>query len=234
MIYLQAGFAPMATADWTRIGALAQTITAGIAALALLGVLAQLAQNRRHERARLAHRYLERYGHPDEIKLVAEFVTFIKADGATRGAALAKWEAMSIEEKLKILHGLNFWEELAGMYKRKLIDRKIVREYFGAPALAYWRTSEWFIQDQREKGSGRLMQQFEEMCDHIQGSQRAAAQKRTFPYLRSWRGAGRAERLARSREEAASVYAWQRRLASADPAEQQRMLAELRIEARWA
>ncbi len=231
MMHVQLALEPVAATDWTRIGALAQAVTAGVAALALLGAIAQLAQNRRHERTRLAHRYLERYGDPDEIWLVAEFVDFVKGDGTTRGAALARWEAMSVEEKLEILHGLNFWEELAGMYKRRLIDRRVVREYFGEPALAYWRMSEWFIQDQRRRSSEkRLMQQFEEMCDHIVGSQRAAAQRRTFPRLHSWRGAGKAERLTRSRQELDTAYDWQRRLLEAAPAEQQRMLAELRAE----
>jgi hypothetical protein len=229
MIAPRADLALMAATDWTRIGSLAESVTAGIAVLALFGVIAQLAQNRRHERARLAHRYLERYGHPDEIQLVAELVRFIKVDAAARGATLAHWEAMSLEAKLEILHGLNFWEELAGMYKRKLVDRKIVREYFGVPALTYWKWSEWFIDDQRKKGAGNgLMQQFEEMCDHIRGGRRAATEKRTFPYLRSWRGSGRAEQLAQSRQDIAAAYAWQQQLVNADPLERERMLDELR------
>lgn len=220
----------MATVNWTEVSALALLTTAGVALLALLGAVAQLIQNRRHERTRLAHRYLERYSRPDEIPLVAKFFEFVKIEPAARGAKLAEWEAgMSVEQRLVILHGLNFWEELAGMYLRGLIDRKVVRQYFGDSALTYWDWSEWFIDHERRQSPGiEMMNQFEAMCDHIQGGHTAAARKRTFPYGRRWRGARRADRLVRQYEAVADVYSWQHRLALAGPHEQELMLAELR------
>lgn len=220
----------MATVNWTEVSALALGITAGVAVLALLGAIAQLIQNHRHERARLAHRYLERYGSTDEIPLVAKFFEFVKIEPAARGPKLAEWEQkMSVEQRLEILHGLNFWEELAGMYLRGLINRKIVRQYFGDSALTYWGWSEWFIDHERHQSPGiEMMNQFEAMCDHIQGGRIAAARKMTFPYSRRWRGAGKADRFERQQRAVTDVYDWQRRLAIAAPHEQAQMLAELR------
>jgi hypothetical protein len=219
----------MATVNWTEVSALALAATAGVAVLALLGAVAQLIQNHRHERTRLAHRYLERYGSPDEIPLVAKFFEFVKVEPAARGMRLAEWEkTMSVKQRLEILHGLNFWEELAGMYLRGLIDRKVVRQYFGDSALTYWDWSEWFIDHQRRLSPGiELMNQFEAMCDHIQGGRTAATRRMTFPYSRRWRGARRADRLVQQYRGVAGLYDWQRRLAIAAPPEQERMLAEL-------
>ena len=218
----------MVATNWTHVGALAQLATAGVALFALLGAIAQLAQNRRSERARLAHRYLERYGHPDEIPLVAKLHEFVKAEPQDHDARLDTWKAMPVEERLLIIHGLNFWEELGGMYLRKLVDRRIVRDYFGGPALVYWGLSEWFTSYERLKpGNRELMSQFEGMCDHIRGGQAAATRKLTLPYHRRWRGFGRSEQLVRHQRESAAIRDWQRRLVMADPSQQQQMLVEL-------
>lgn len=159
----------VAAADWTEIAAIAQAASAAIAVFALLAVSFQLLQNRRQVRATRAYQYLERYSAPSEIVLNARFHEFIKVEPSAHDRERLRWESMSAEERsqviklmhdrrsahweslstakhFEILHALNFWEELAGMYRRRLVDRRIVRDYFASGALAYWDWAQWFIE----------------------------------------------------------------------------------------
>ncbi len=182
------GIAVATTTNWTEVAAIAQAASAVIAVLALLGVLIQLAQNRRHARAARAYQYLERYGAPSEIAINAKLHKFIKIDKSKEVAQCELWERMPTEERFEILHALNFWEELAGMYRRRLVDRAVVRDYFGDSAIAYWNWAEWFISYQREKQpSAELMEELQDMCSRIARGEAAAARRMTFPYARQRR-----------------------------------------------
>lgn len=184
----------VATTDWAQVAAMAEAATAGIAVFALIGAIVQLAQNRRHARVTRAYQYLERWNDPREIPLNAKLLDFIHIEPAEQPKKQKEWEAIGLEKRLEILHGLNFWEELAGMYRRRLVDRGIVRDYFGGPALAYRSWAEWFITDRRDKQHAEgLMDEFEKMCARIlaarirhERGRRAAAVKMTFPYARQW------------------------------------------------
>jgi hypothetical protein len=218
----------LSATDWMEVSAIAQIVTAGVAILAVLGAVVQLSQNRRIVRTTRAHRYLERYGNPREIPLVANLSDFLVADPAKRSASLARWKAMSTQERLEIIHGLNFWEELAGMYMRRLVDRAVVRDYFGSSALAYRARWRWFIDYQRTlQGSVELMKQFEIMCNEIEEGRRSATQRMTFPYMHRWWRTPRTEQVSQTQKELDDLRDWQRDLAVADPAEQARMLRAL-------
>jgi hypothetical protein len=196
----------VAAADWTEIAAIAQAGSAAIAVFALIGVWFQLLQNRRQARATRAYEYLERYSSPSEIGLNAQFHEFIKVEPSKldpqrahwdsmsaeersqalqqrQDAQCAKWENMCSEKRFEILHALNFWEELAGMYRRRLVDRRIVRDYFASGAIAYWDWAQWFIRYQRKKrGSERPMKDLEDLCARIDRGREAEARRMTFPY----------------------------------------------------
>jgi hypothetical protein len=185
----------IAATDWMEVAAIAQVATAGIAVFALVGVIIQLGQNRRHARADRAHQYLERYGDPREISLNAMLYDFIKVEPVEEAGRQELWQRMPSKQRLEIIHGLNFWEELAGMYHRHLVDRRIVRDYFGGSAIAYWQWAQWFITYRRDKQqSDELMKELEDMCSQIERGERARAQRMTFPYARQRRGRTRARR----------------------------------------
>ena len=216
-----------AATDWTEVAAIAQAAGVVVAICALIAVGIQLAQSRRHARATRAYQYLERYGDPSEIKLNAKLNKFIKAEPAEQAGRRARWEHMPVEERFEILHALNFWEELAGMYRRRLVDRRIVRDYFGSAAIAYWQWAQWFIVYQREKqGSDRPMKDLEDMRSQIVRGQRAEARRMTFPHARQrWQRSDHRHQTARAGD---GLHDWLVRLAFANRDEQEAMLAELR------
>ena len=80
---------------------------------------------------------------------------------------------MPYEQKLDTVQGLNFWEELAGMYNRGLVDDEIVVDYFGAAALDVWSRSRWFVCHLRHD-SPNSMAQFEQMCKTVAQRRQAA------------------------------------------------------------
>ncbi|HVA19646.1 MAG TPA: hypothetical protein VMU55_05690 [Solirubrobacteraceae bacterium] len=146
---------------WTsKVGAIAAGVTATVALLALLGTVRQLRQTR-------AHHYLQRYDEPQLLPYIVKTHAVIKDDG-TVSTRIAKWDKMSFAEQLDVLLFLNFWEELASMYNRKLVDRKIVAEWFGDAAIAYWQMAEWLVLHQRkELPEDGIYSEWETMCAHI-------------------------------------------------------------------
>ncbi len=76
---------------------------------------------------------------------------------------------MSFEEKQEVLIVMNFWEELASMYNRELVDRTVIHEYFADVIYDFWKKSEWlrtFIKSHLEEGA-RVYNEFEEMCQDL-------------------------------------------------------------------
>lgn len=228
----------IAATDWHQVSAIAESATAAAAFLALVGAGLQLAQNRRQARATRAHQYLERWGDPHEIALNAKLIDFIEAEPHAQAARRAHWNALSREDRLEILHGLNFWEEMAGMYRRGLLNRKIVRDYFGGPAISYWRWSIWFISYQREKqDSDALMAEFGSLCAEIARGREAAKRKMTFPYARQLHGRSRPPGLPRLKDTKPQkkgagpleeLYRWQERVIHASSHDLEQMLEQVR------
>jgi hypothetical protein len=159
------------------VTAAAAAATAIIAGMAAVGAFKGITQNRVQDRQTRAHRYLERFNSPSELVSRTRLHDFYMSGPpdtpGTQGARrrwerrrIAAWERMSHADKLSTVHGLNFWEELAGMYNRGLVDRPIVADYFGTAALSVWEGTQWFISYMR-KGQPSAWEQLEEMCRSI-------------------------------------------------------------------
>jgi hypothetical protein len=126
----------------------------------------QRAEERAEALTTRAHRYLERYGDPAELPHIVAFHAFMKIEPGREAAQLTRWRRMGLLNRLKILRFLNFWEELAGMYNRGLVDKGVVRDYFAAPALYYWKMSSWFIRYEQDRDPD-AMSQFRLMCEEF-------------------------------------------------------------------
>ena len=159
------------------VAAAAAAATAIIAGLAAVGAFKGVTQNRVQDRQTRAHRYLERFNSPTELASrtrLHDFYMSGPADTPVNQRArrrwerrrIAAWERMSHGDKLSTVHGLNFWEELAGMYNRGLVDRPIVADYFGTAALSVWEGTKWFIDYMREDQPS-AWEQLEEMCRSV-------------------------------------------------------------------
>ena len=155
---------------WTsKVGAVGEALTALIAFLALIGAVYQLRQTHKTTLETRAHQYLQRYDEPQLLPYIAKaHAVFKDGEKGEPSTLIARWEAMSFSEQLDALLFLNFWEELAGMYNRKLVDRTIIDEWFGDAALDYWRMVEWLALYQREQlPENDIYNEWEMMCADI-------------------------------------------------------------------
>ncbi len=166
--------------NWATImGSIAAAVTALIAGVAAAGAFLGLRQNRARDRETRAHRYLERYNSPPEISSRTRVHDFFMSGPRTgrlgrrrwERARIGEWEGMTHAEKLDTVQGLNFWEELAGMYNLGLVDDEIVSEYFGTAALSIWAGTRWFVEYLR-RDQPATMEQFEKMCDAVRERRR--------------------------------------------------------------
>lgn len=153
--------------NWaTQLTAWATFALAVLAILTLAGAIYQLRRNRLSEREARAHHYLARWNAVEEIPYTAKTWGFVAQKKSDQTAKLADWQAMSYKAKLETTHVMNFWEELAGMYNRNLVDCALVRDYFGSGALQFWDTSKWFIMSLRGD-TPRVMVELQLMCADI-------------------------------------------------------------------
>jgi hypothetical protein len=160
--------------NWgTLVGSFAEAATAIIALVAASIAFTGIKQNRAQARQALAHRYLERFNGPVEIASRTMLHDFYSVRPKQQCRQIAKWKRMSYREKLDTVQGLNFWEELGGMYNRGLIDREIVTDYFGAAALGLSESSRWFV-DYLRRGNPKIMEQFHAMCIDIEQRRRTS------------------------------------------------------------
>jgi hypothetical protein len=142
------------------------------------------AQNERHALQTRAHQYLERYNSQHHLEARARLIEFFTIKPEEERSRIARWEDMSYGEKLDTVRGLNFWEELAGMYNRKLVDREIIADYFGSEAVSIWNRVTWFVEYQRRTVNWGAMQQLRNMCKAIQASSVRTSSPRPAPVPR--------------------------------------------------
>ncbi len=159
--------------NWTsKLGAIAEAATALIALFAFLGAVYQLLRTHKTTLETRAHQYLQRYDEPRLLPYIAKTHAVLTGDEQIV-ARIANWDKMPFAEQLGALLFLNFWEELAGMYNRNLVDREIVAEWFGEAAVTYWQMAEWLVLHQREQLSEEsIYDEWEEMCADIDRKQK--------------------------------------------------------------
>ncbi len=148
----------------------AQIVTAAVAVLALIGAFAQLQSTRRAARRQAAFAYFERWSDPVSLPFIAQM-----NDLFARGESISdndvrwrEWNDLPYEKRIESLLFVNFWEELGGLYNRKLVDRGVIREYFGATIVEYWCTAQWFVRRSREADGDDTFSQWEAMRDDIE------------------------------------------------------------------
>ncbi|MGA8364647.1 MAG: hypothetical protein WB709_09015 [Solirubrobacteraceae bacterium] len=152
------------------LGSWSEFATAIFAGVALFGAWFQLRQTRNAGLETRTHEYMQRYSSPELIPYQTVAHPLIGAaldpsDPEARTARIEKWKGMSFEKKQEVMIVMNFWEELASMYNRKLVDRTIIHEYFAGVIYDFWEQSEWlrtFIKSQYADGAG-VYNEFEEM-----------------------------------------------------------------------
>ena len=62
----------------------------------------------------------------------------------------------------------NFFEELGGVYKHGAVDRRVVNEYLGRFALAFWKELDWFIRRIRIDQSPTHFEDWGAMCKAVE------------------------------------------------------------------
>jgi hypothetical protein len=150
------------------LGPWSEFATAVFAGVALFGAWYQLRQTRNTALETRTHEYMQRYGSPELVpyQTLAHPLIGAELKPGDREARIAMWERMSFKKKQEVLIVMNFWEELASMYNRKLVDRTVIHEYFADVIYDFWEKSEWlrtYIQSKLEEGA-RVYNEFEDMC----------------------------------------------------------------------
>ncbi len=163
----RSGILPMATSnspDWTQI------VTAGIAFVALIGAFLQLQSTRHATRRRNAFAYFERWSSPASLPFIVK-MNALFAEGQSKHEDDERWRlwnGMPYEDRIASLLFVNFWEELGGLYNRKLVDQEIIREYFGPAIVEYWKTAQWFVKRSRAEDGEAVFSQWQAMRDDIE------------------------------------------------------------------
>lgn len=161
-------------------------ITACIAFAALIGAFIQLWGARRSNRRTNAFAYYGRYSDPDALPYLAEMTKLLKKSTPpeTDDARWRKWNEQVLETRLKSLVFVNFWEELGGLYNRRLVDRTVIRIYLGAVLVALWERGQWFVERSKEE-DGRALEQWGRMAADI----KKWLYRRDHPrwYRRAWK-----------------------------------------------
>ncbi|HTA96866.1 MAG TPA: hypothetical protein VK730_04395 [Solirubrobacteraceae bacterium] len=130
--------------------------------------------NERHTRQTRAIHYLERYNERGHIPARNRLYTFFLAHTATdQQQQIEAWNGMTYLEQVRAVEGLNFWEELAGMYNRNLVEREIIDDYFGPEAEFIWNRIFWFVTYQRETHDPDALRELESMLRRIRPSREA-------------------------------------------------------------
>ena len=174
MSFVIAELTSTGTSWQSTVGALGEAATAFIAFVALGGALLQLLFTRRTTRETRAHEYLQRYDDPKLHPYIEKAHKFIGPREVSDDILVAEWDAMSFKDRLDAAVFPNFWEEMAGMYNRKLVDRDIIDAYFGDAAIAYWGRAKWLAEHMRATDDSHVnpddpgvYQEWETMCATI-------------------------------------------------------------------
>jgi len=143
----------------------AEIATACIAFVALIGAFIQLWSARRSNHRTNAFAYYGRYSDPDALPYLAEMTKLLKKSvpPETDDARWRKWNDQVLEARLQSLVFVNFWEELGGLYNRRLVDRNVIRIYLGAVLVELWDGGQWFI-ERSQKEDSRAFEEWARMA----------------------------------------------------------------------
>jgi hypothetical protein len=146
----------------------AEIATACIALIALVGAFIQLSSTRRATRRTTAFAYFERYSDPAALPYVTEMLRLLAKSTPSQddSARWQAWKKKRAKAKLRSLVFVNFWEELGGLYNRRLVDRSVIRQYFGPLIVALWEEGDWFVTRCRSEDD-HAFRDWEKMADHI-------------------------------------------------------------------
>jgi hypothetical protein len=91
-----------------------------------------------------------------------------EAEEKQRWEEFKHWEDNDPEKFRDIMFIFNFFEELGGVYKRGAVDRRVVNEYLGRFALAFWEKLDWFISRIRIDQSPTHFEDWGAMCKAVE------------------------------------------------------------------
>jgi hypothetical protein len=129
--------------------AISQIVLALIAALALIGAVAQALLTRSDTRQTLTYNYTHRFSDPALIPYRQKTADLLAVKEGEEDARWDVFRRMSLADQLAVLVLPNLVEELAGMYNNNLLNKKIAKDFFGFTAYRLWEEGWWFTQRAR-------------------------------------------------------------------------------------
>ncbi len=137
-------WAPYAVAIGTCATAMIALVTAIVAVTSIKQNHGDAIRKHRLEsdnaRQTRAHNYLERYNAREQIEPRVSLYDFFVIDKDQVEDRISEWENTSYQTKLTLAQGLNFWEELSGMYNRERNAPCAARPTAPRPARSFSRS----------------------------------------------------------------------------------------------
>ena len=127
------------------------------AVLALGGAIGQTLSARSATRASITFGFTTRFSNPELLPYIRKTIEVFKSEGSPE-AMFAAYGEMDYAEQLATMVVPNLMEELAGLYNRGLLDKKITRDFFGDLARNLWVSGSWLFGPWREEDSAYFAQ----------------------------------------------------------------------------
>jgi hypothetical protein len=152
---------------------------AGIAAgVAVLYAAYQVRLTRVLSKQTLAYKYFERFSRYSLEQPYATAKAFVfpppanKAEAQRRWEEFKEWERENSSRVRDVMFIFNFFEELGGVYRRRVVDHCVIDEYLGKFALEFWSQLHWFICRIRKDRTATLFEDWEAMCKAVERAKR--------------------------------------------------------------
>lgn len=150
------------------------TIIAGFAAAISVFYLAkQIKVSIEQQKIQKSYEYLRRfndYNFRESAKRASAFLK--KLDKAIHIEILAnRKDEESIEIKSHVLLLMNFFEEMGTMYKKELVDRELLKDFFCVMSIDYQKQAQYYIDYRKKTDDPLFFENWEWMNRHITDGQ---------------------------------------------------------------
>jgi hypothetical protein len=163
--------------------AIAAVITGVAAIIAIYLGFRQQGDVRREAKYTRTFDYVTRFSEPQRTELLAQAREFIELDPASEEEADERWRRYEDDPEVKkaVNTVFNFYEEVAVMFNRRLVDSRVTRDLLAPDSVADFDDGLWLIRRRRQHDSPECWVEWERMNrsfrPHLRARSRGAASK---------------------------------------------------------
>ena len=149
----------------------AQLVTAATAVVALGYAGFQIRVTRNLARQTLVYNYMDRLNSAEMIPLITATRDFFDVPDEDRTQKFKEFWDLPRCDRQMLLLPLNTFEELGGMYNKKMLDSDAVKRLLRSTSISYWREFEWVITKVRnDRNAPRAWVEWEQMNESLEAA----------------------------------------------------------------